>query len=200
MARARKPATTAGPVLTGCAVLGLLAGCAQGSADTGSHAAGTPEAVPAGVAAQYATVNREIKAEGGETTSGEWRIGYIVEPAEPWFENSGGTLGFREPAAGETHHIEIVPFEAAGGRIVPDVPIFLEVLDGAGAVVDAKKLNFYHAEFFHYANNFSVPTAGTYTLRATLEAPAFSRHGESTERPALSDGATVEFTGVELAT
>lgn len=153
MTCAKWSATPAGPVLIVCAVIGLLAGCAQGSADTGSRDTGATEAVPAGVAAQYATVNREIKDEGGETTSGEWRIGYIVEPAEPWFENNGGTFTFRDPAAGETHHIEIVPFEAASGRIVPDVPISLEVLDGTG-----------------------------------------------TERPVLSEGATVEFTGVELTT
>lgn len=200
MLRARPRTTPVVFTLVATAVLALAAGCSQNAAGA-THAAptGGSDAVPAGVADQYATVNEEIRSEGGETTVGEWRIGYIVEAAEPWFENGGDGVSFREPAAGETHHIEIVPFEATTGRIVPDVPISLEVLDATGAVVDAKKLNFYYAQFFHYANNFSVPTAGRYTLRATLEAPSFNRHGEHTEQPPLVEGATVEFTDVELA-
>jgi len=138
----------------------------------------------------------EIAAEGGSTESGDWRVGYIVEPAEPWFEADGT---FREPAAGETHHIEILPFEAASGRLVPEVPIRLAVVDDSGEVVDEQELDLYYAEFFHYANNFSVPEQGMYTLRATLEAPTFRRHGEETAGPALADGTTVEFRDVQLS-
>lgn len=156
-------------------------------------------ALPAGVAEQYAILEEEIAAEGGETTSGDWRIAYIVEPAEPWFEN--GTAGsFREPAAGETHHIEIIPFEKATGRVVPDVPIRLEVLSSDGVVVDAETLLSLYGEFFHYAHNFSVPEDGTYTLRAILGAPTFGRHGEKTDGPKLAEGATVEFKDVQLTT
>lgn len=90
------------------------------------------------------------------------------------------------------------PFDAESGRIVPQVPIRLEVLNANGQVVDARALNFYHAEFFHYANNFSVPTAGRYTLRATVAPPTFLRHGEQGEQPPLSEGTTVEFRNVEL--
>ena len=49
-----------------------------------------------------------------------------------------------------------------------------------------------------YANNFTVPEAGTYTLRATLGVPAFNRHGEESDTPALAKGTTVEFKDVEL--
>lgn len=151
--------------------------------------------VPEGVAEQYATIEEEVAAEGGEVESGPWRIAYIVEPAEPWFADGP----FREPASGETHHIEILPFEADGGRLVPEVPIKLEVLDSGGGVVQEKELDFFYSdEFFHYAQNFSVPDPGTYTLRATLEAPEFPRHGEEQEGPALAEGATVEFEDVEL--
>lgn len=173
----------------------ILAGCGEPTAPT---TAPDPAAVPPGVAQQYAQVNDEIRQEGGETTVGEWRIAYIVEPAEAWHEVANGNRSFREPAPGETHHIEIVPFEAAGGRIVPDVPISLEVVDGAGQVIDAKPLTFYHAEFFHYANNFAVPANGRYTLRARVDAPSFPRHGERDEQPALADGAVAEFRDVEL--
>lgn len=194
------------------AILGVLAaGCggddgngagagsgSQSASGSGSGSGSGIAEVPEGVAAQYAQLAEEIAAEGGETTSGPWRIGYIVEPAEPWYVPTGGTYEFREPATGETHHIEIIPFEAATGRVVPEVPIRLEVVAGDGQVVDAKDLSFYYAEFFHYANNFSVPEAGSYALRVSLQAPPFLRHGEAGEDPALAEGAQVEFAGVQL--
>lgn len=169
----------------------VIAGCG-GDEDSADASAGNT--VPAGVTTQYELIEEEVGAEGGATTSGPWRIAYIVEPAEPWFEDGQ----FREPTAAETHHIEIIPIEAATGRVVPEVPITLEVVDEAGEVVDSKPLAFYYAEFFHYANNFSVPGAGDYTLRATIEPPPFRRHGEASGEPALSEGAEVEFEDVHL--
>jgi len=186
--------------------LALTAGCgADGSEAEGATTASATQSaaaasgvVPEGVAAQYATVNEEIEAEGGRMRSGDWEIAYIVEPAEPWFETTTGEPVKREPAAGETHHIEIVPFEAATGRIVPEVPIRLEVLDSSGAEVDAKDLKFFSAEFFHYANNFSVPEAGEYTLRASLQPPQYNRHGETVDELTLLEPVTATFEGVRL--
>ncbi|WP_309125730.1 iron transporter [Kocuria sp.] len=172
-----------------------LAATPDTGAATTAEAAG---AVPEGVAAQYAVLNEEVEAEGGRTTSGDWEVAYIVEPAEPWFETTGGEPTRREPAAGETHHLEIIPIEAATGRIVPEVPIRLEVLDEDGTVVDEKELMFFHAEFFHYAHNFSVPEAGDYTLRASLQAPQFPHHGEHAHELTLLEPATVTFDNVRL--
>jgi hypothetical protein len=194
----------------------LLAGCGTNEAqaptsDTATETnaettAAAPEAtdassageVPEGVAAQYATLTEEIAAEGGRTTSGDWEVAYIVEPAEPWFETTDGNPTRREPAAGETHHLEIIPIEAATGRIVPEVPIRLEVLDENGEVVEEKELMFFHAEFFHYANNFSIPAEGDYALRATLQPPQFTRHGESLEELTLLEPVTVTLEDVHL--
>jgi len=172
----------------------------QPPAATESPAAdhGSRKAVPEGVARQYATVSEEIAEHGGETTSGEWRVGYIIEAAEPWFVPAGSGYNFRQPAPDETNHIEIIPIEAKTGRIVPDVPIRLEILDSSGRVVQAKHLNFYYSEFFHYANNFSVSGPGRYTLRATLGVPTFLRHGEQGQTPPLAQGTTVQFTDVEI--
>ena len=190
----------------------LLAGCGTDEAqapaadtNTGTPAA-TSEAtattavgeVPDGVAAQYATLAEEIEAEGGRTTSGDWEVAYIVEPAEPWFETTDGEPTRREPAAGETHHLEIIPIEAATGRIVPEVPIRLELLDDTGEAVDEKELMFFNAEFFHYAHNFSIPDEGDYTLRATLQPPEFTRHGESVEALTLLEPVPVTFEDVRL--
>ena len=144
------------------------------------------EAAPSGVTHQYATLEEEVVERGGSTTSGEWKISYIVEAAEPWFRNHRGHQVFRAPTGAETHHIEVIPIEKETGRIVPNVPITLEVLDDGGHVVDSKELNFYYSTFFHYANNFSVPESGAYSLRAKLDAATFLRHGEQNEAPALS--------------
>lgn len=181
-------------ILAAVPVVLVTAGCAGGEAPQ----AKAPEGVPAGVAKQYSTLREEIKENGGEQTSGKWKIGYIVEEAEPWFESHDGHQTRRPPADGETNHIEIIPQEAETGRIVPDVPARLEILDASGKVVDAKDLNFYYSTFFHYANNFSIPQPGKYTLRATLQAPTFMRHSENPQEAPLAEGAQVTFENVEI--
>lgn len=198
MMTSRRGVRSAAIAFSGIAAAGLTA-CAQGTGTVTEAVADAGAAVPAGVAAQYATVAQEIRDEGGETTVGEWRIGYIVEKAEAWHQVINGNRSYREPVSGETHHIEIVPFEASTGRIVPDVPIRLQVVAADGRVVDDKQLVFYYGEFFHYANNFAVPAGGRYTLRARLESPPFPRHGEHHQAPALAEGASVEFKDVEMA-
>ena len=173
-----------------------LAATACGADDPEASAA-----VPAGVEEQYDVLADELAEKGETVESGEWTVNLITEAAEPWFEvHAGHETEFRPPASGETHHIEIIPTETSTGRIVPDVPISLEVVDADGEVVQEMDLNFYYSTFYHYANNFTVPEDGTYTLRATLGVPTFHRHGEESEDPALTEGTTVEFTDVELTT
>ena len=107
-------------------------------------------------------------------------------------------LVWRDPAPGETAHLEIIPIERETGRIVPDARITLEVLDAGGERVETKALSFYYAEFFHYAENFRIPDDGEYTLRATVQTPRFRRHGDESEGPALMDDAQVEFEKVMI--
>ncbi|ABD10450.1 hypothetical protein ThrDRAFT_03026 [Frankia casuarinae] len=200
------PQRTALPVLAVSLLLGLTACSDDSTTDATTASPGHPVsssttfsvAVPEGVFKQYTTLAKEIRSEGGEVQSGPWKIGYIVEAAEPWYEGKGGQQILRKPAADETHHIEIIPVEAATGRIVPNVPITLAVIDGKGTVAEEKTLNFYYAEFFHYANNFSIPRDGSYTLRATIGVPTFFRHGEEGHTPALASGTTATFTNVTL--
>jgi hypothetical protein len=182
-----------------------VSACGGGGGEQGTSGSPPPRQpaaegakVPEGVATQYATIEEEVGAEGGEKNVGEWRVAYIVEPAEGWFERQGDDFEFRPPADDETHHIEILPFEAKTGRLVPNVPIRLEVLDAQGEEVASDELSPYYGEFFHYAGNFAVPEAGEYTLKATIEPPEFLRHGEEGEEPALAEGAEVEFENVRL--
>lgn len=158
--------------------LGLLLTACGGTSDEADGNAGKT-GVPTGVVGQYTVLEKEIAERGGQTTAGGYRVGYIAEAAEPWFQREHG----------------------GHGALVPDVAIRLEVLDGGGKVVQAQDLNFYHSTFFPYANNFSIPQAGTYTLRATLQPPAFLRHGASDEQqPSLSKPVAVTFADVALKT
>lgn len=184
------PAIAATPL-----VLVALTGCSPGSSASASHEG----SVPAGVEEQYDVLAEEVAEKGQTVESGDWTVHLITETAEPWFEVRGRHgESFREPRTSETDHIEIIPTETATGRIVPDVPITVEVVDADGSAVQRKGLEFFHSTFFHYADNFSVPRAGDYTIRATLGVPTFNRHGEEEQAPALAEGTTVEFTDVEL--
>ena len=120
-------------------------------------------------AEQYKVLEEEV-AEHGDRKSGEWTVNYIIEAAEPWFRARRRRPRLPRPEPAETHHIEIIPTETSTGRIIPDVPITLEVVDEPGQVIQNQKLNFYYSTFFRYADNFALPEAGTYTLRATLGA------------------------------
>ena len=172
---------------------------ARGGSGSGSGSAGSGEFQ--GVTASYGTAQEEIDAEGGEQEIGDYRVGYIVEPAEPWWEGDPGNLTFREPAPGETNHIEILPFEAETGLLIPYMEGTLTVLNEVGEEVDSQPLQFYRGEFYHYANNFSLPESDTYKLRAEMQPPTFLRHEtEDREGRVLSEPLVVEFENVEIST
>ena len=178
-------------------------GSASGNEVTEDNAAGEAAGSASGrfegIVASYEVAQSEIDDEGGEQEVGEYRLGYIVEPAEGWWEGATENLAWREPAAGETNHIEILPFEAETGLLVPGAEITLSVLDEAGEVVESKLLEFYRGEFYHYTNNFSLPGSGTYVLRAEIEPPTFLRHGtEEGEGRVLTEPVVVEFETVEI--
>ena len=171
---------------------------ATGTTPTTTSAEPAISDVPEGVAAQYSVLEEEIATEGGATESGPWRIAYIKEPAEGWFRTENGRVVWRDPAHGETAHLEIIPIERDSGRIVPDAGVTLEVLGENGERVEKRPLSFYYAEFFHYADNFRIPRDGAYTLRATVEPPSFRRHGAEDSGPALMESVEVEFENVMI--
>jgi hypothetical protein len=45
-----------------------------------------------GVVDSYEVAQREIEEEGGEQRVGEYRVGYIIEPAEGWWEGDPKTI------------------------------------------------------------------------------------------------------------
>lgn len=194
-------------------MLGILAGATSCGQDTiaGSDEKSTQAAVTSmpgsttqdpglqGVLDSYAAAKKEISSEGGEQNAGEYKIGYIVEEAEGWWEGDPSALKWRNPAPGETTHLEILPFDPKNGLLIPGMQISLSVLDNSGKEVDKKPLNFYYSEFYHYANNFNIPQSGKYILKAELTPPAFPRHGsESGEGKVFTKPATVQFENVDI--
>jgi hypothetical protein len=191
----------------------FFAGCGQPPPNEGEQAGGetTSEETTAetttgssefqGIVDSYAVAHEEIEAEGGVTEVGPYRVGYIVEPAEGWWEGDPEAPEWRDPSPDETHHLEILPFDPETGLLIPEMEGRLTVLDGSGEEVDSQPLYLYYAEFYHYANNFSIPESGTYTLRAELEPPDFNRHGsEEGEGRVFTEPVTVEFDDVEIST
>jgi hypothetical protein len=191
----------------------LAAACGQGESgsENGERSANASESASEGDSAEdgtfqgvvdsYEVAQREIEEEGGEQRVGEYRVGYIIEPAEGWWEGDPQNLTWREPAPSETNHIEILPFEAGSGLLVPEADITLTVLDRSGNGVDSKPLSFYRGEFYHYANNFSLPESGTYALRAEIAPPTFLRHEtEEAEGRVFTEPVVAEFEKVQIDT
>lgn len=180
------------------------------TSETTGEAAGTTESTTADatggsefsdVVASYSVAQEEIEAEGGDKMVGDYRIGYIVEGAEGWWEGEADDLQWREPASGETNHIEILPYDSESELLIPYMDISLAVLDESGEEVDRQELNFYWSEFVHYADNFSIPEGDTYTLQAELNPPDFLRHGSKDgEGKVFTEPVTVEFENVEIDT
>ncbi len=167
-----------------------------------SKGAGAEQAKFQGVTDSYAIAQEEIEAEGGEQKVGEYRVGYIVEPAEGWWDGDPAVLQWRGPSGGKTNHIEILPFEAESGLLVPAMQINLTILDASVEEIESKPLEFYRGEFYHYANNFSLPESGAYTLKAELNPPGFRRHetDESSGGKVFTEAVTVESEDVEINT
>lgn len=154
-----------------------------------------------GVVDSYALAHEEIEEAGGEKEVGEYRVGYIVEAAEGWWEGDPENLEWRAPTSSETNHIEILPFDAETGLLVPGVEIDLTIRDEEGELVTSKPLDLYYSEFYHYANNFTLPESGEYTLVAEISPPTFERHGsEEGEGKVFTEPVIVEFVNVEIDT
>ncbi|MBI2844190.1 MAG: hypothetical protein HYX78_12385 [Armatimonadetes bacterium] len=121
-------------------------------------------------------LRQSIAESGGQNTFGDYQVAYMLDPPLGYYEMADGRLTWRPPAPGETQHIEAVVMDSLTGQPLPITPT-VEVVDQQGSVVQSKQLVYYwHPMAGHYGANFSVPTAGSYTLRVRAPAPDFRRH------------------------
>lgn len=192
-----------GVIVAGCGREPVSSDRAAGETTGETTGSGSGSASPElrGVMDSYALAHEEIKDEGGEKEAGPYEVGYIVEAAEGWWQGDPQNLKWREPASNETNHIEILPFDKETGILVPQADIRLTVYDGNGDEVASNPLEFYYSKFYHYANNFSLPESGEYTLEAEISPPTFRRHGsEDGEGKVFPEPVTVKFENVEINT
>jgi hypothetical protein len=70
------------------------------------------------------------------------RVGSIVEQPEARWEEDPGNPALREPGSGETNHIEILPFEAGTGLLIPYTEGTPSLVSGYGEDVASKSLPF----------------------------------------------------------
>jgi len=85
-----------------------------------------------GMVDSYAVAHEEIEEEGGEKETGPYRVSYIVELVEGWWEGDPEDPEWRAPSPNETHHLEILPFDRESGLLIPEMEGRLTVVEVAG--------------------------------------------------------------------
>lgn len=124
-----------------------------------------------------AMMQQSVRDNGGMNTFGDYQVAYMLDPPKGWYETRDGRLTWIPPGAGDTQHIEVVVMDALTGQPIPIQPLMLEVVDPQGDVMQSKELVYYwHPMAGHYGANYSIPTAGSYTLRVRAPVPGFRRH------------------------
>jgi hypothetical protein len=68
------------------------------------------------------------------------------------------------------------------GLFIPGMEGTLTVLDETGEKVDSEPLQLNRGEFYHSANDVSLPERGTYTLKAKMQPRAFLQHRTEGEK------------------
>ncbi len=138
-----------------------------------------------------------VAHDGGERVAGDYRIGYAVEEAEGMYAWSDGELVWREPDS-ENAHIEVTVRDAADGRFVPGVRVFVTLVRPSGEEIGTHEHPLlWHPMLYHYGRNWTLPEDGEHTLRVQVEPPTFMRHDEVNGRRFL-EPVEIEFTGLHV--
>lgn len=102
-------------------------------------------------------------------TAGPYKVGFIVEGAEPFWTWSDGELNAHTGEGENQNHLEIVLLDKNTNEPIPHASISLELKGGdTEKTVDLYPLL---AEFYHYGTNAPVPAGNTYTVNASIKAP-----------------------------
>lgn len=137
------------------------------------------------------------EAQGQQMVAGDYIIAWANEKAEGMYVMQNGNLMWEEPKTQNTH-LEITVCNAADGRFLPGLLVFVTLIEKNGNIVGTHQQSFlWHPWLFHYGRNWKVPNEGPYTLRIRVEAPDFPRHdkvnGKRFEQPV-----EVEFKNIKL--
>lgn len=121
-------------------------------------------------------MSEEEADTGGSQAAGNYVVAYAVEDAEGMYHLQDGELVWQEPQE-ENAHIEITAYDASDGRFIPELEVYLTVIDQDGREIGRHRQPFlWHPWLYHYGRNWKLPGDGTYTLKVEIEAPTFHRH------------------------
>lgn len=141
----------------------------------------------------------DVAESSGEKVAGDYRIGFVVEPAEGMYVPRDGKLEWMGPGDANAH-IEISVRDSIDGRFLPGLTVHATLIDETGIEVGTHHQPFvWHPWIFHYGRNWRVPGDGTYTLRVRVEPPSFPRH-DKLNGQRYTEPAEVEFKDVHIQT
>jgi hypothetical protein len=121
-------------------------------------------------------MNNLVNQYGTMRTFGDYKVAYLAEAPKGWYEPTGGRITWRPPAQGETQHLDVVVLDSLTNTPIYMSGLTLDVVDSSGNVVQSRPLTYaWNPMASHYGANFSIPTAGTYSLRVRGPMPTFRR-------------------------
>jgi hypothetical protein len=116
------------------------------------------------------------EAQGQEYVVGDYLLAYAVEDAEGMYHLEGGKLVWHDPGE-ENAHVEVVVRDAADGRFIPGLMVFVTLTAADGREIGTRQHPFiWHPWLHHYGCNWSLPGDGVYSLRVRIEPADFMRH------------------------
>lgn len=117
----------------------------------------------------FAAARSEAQVDG-------YRIGFITEPPEPFWEwKDGPTLKAVRPE--DTHHLEIVLQDRGTGLLVPQADVALRLVPTSGGKPVEVPLHGLLSAFQHYGETLRVPP-GDYRVEVDVKPPATAVLGE----------------------
>ncbi len=134
---------------------------------------------------------------GGEMRAADYFVAYAIEKAEGMYHMHNGDLEWLGP--GENNiHIEISVRDGADNRFIPNLQVYVTLIDSDGTEVGTHQLPYlWHPWLYHYGRNWRVERPGTYTLRVHIDAPVFPRHDPQNGKR-FSEDVEIEFENVKI--
>ena len=139
------------------------------------------------------------EAHGESKAAGNYLVSYVVEEAEGMYSLQEGQLVWHNPQL-ENAHIEIGVQDGSDLRFLPELSVFVTVIDEKGEEIGTHQHPFlWHPWLYHYGRNWRLPGDGKYTIHVHIDPPAFMRH-DKTNGKRYEEPVDVEFLNVEVKT
>ncbi|HOJ21537.1 MAG TPA: hypothetical protein PLY56_08375 [Armatimonadota bacterium] len=136
---------------------------------------------------------------GFEQRVGDYTIAVATGGARGAWVWHAGALHWRKPSTGENQHVDVVVRDAADGRFIPGLSVYVTLSTPGGQELGTKVQPFlWHPFLYHYGANWCIPEEGDYNVTVRVEPATFPRHGkEMGERYTLE--AVALFTGLHMS-